>query len=112
MRTIPFNIVVRPGGIDVNPTFANVPNSDQDVQLRWNIVGATLPTSGCFSWKNNPSGAPTVDCPTSPDQNVLLSSSYKNDAGQQRIWQYKVTIIVDKKKVTIDPEINNEPPSG
>ena len=109
MRTIPINIIVRSDGIDVTPTFANVSNSSQDVQLRWNIVGATLPTTGFFDWKNSPSGAPTVN--RSSDQ-VLLSNSYKNDATTQRVWQYKVTIIVDSNNVTIDPEINNEPPSG
>jgi len=111
MRTIPIMVMVRPDGIDVNPTYANVPNdANQDVKLRWTVIGATLPTSNCFSWKNNPVGVPTVSCPSSAGQNVIESAAYRNDFNPGRVWQYSITIVVDGSNVTIDPEVNNEPP--
>lgn len=113
---VPITVIVRRDGIDVNPTFANVPhNSAQDVKLRWTVVGSTFPTSNCFAWKNSPTGAPTVSCPTSTGQNVIESAAYTNNFDPGRVWQYKITIIDpgdSSKTITIDPEVNNEPPSG
>ena len=111
MKTIPILVMVRSDGIDVNPTYVNVKNDSEDVKLKWTVIGATFPTSGCFAWKNSPSGAPTVSCPSSAGQNVIESATYVNNAGSQRVWQYSVTIVVNGSNVTIDPEVNNEPPN-
>jgi hypothetical protein len=112
MRTIPIIVMVRPDGIDVNPTYVNVPNdSKQDVRLRWTAVGATFRTTDCFEWKNNPPGAPAVPCTGSSGTNVLESAAYRNDDSSQRVWQYSITVEVDGTPVTIDPEVNNEPPT-
>ena len=107
MRTIPITIMVRSDGIDVTPTFANVKNGNDDVKLRWIAIGGTFPGTDCFSWKPGVSGAPAVTCSAG---NVLESAAYKNDDANQRVWGYTVTIAVDGKNVTIDPEVNNEPP--
>jgi hypothetical protein len=81
------------------------------VNLEWTVIGATLPTSGCFSWKGSPVGAPAVSCPTSEGQTVIQSAGYVNDFPSRRLWQYSITILVNEKPVTIDPEVNNEPPT-
>ena len=114
MAIIPIIINVRPDGIDVNPTYANVQNkSGVNVTLRWLVIGGTFPTSGCFAWKNSPSGAPTVACPTASGENVIQSTTYVNDFDPGRVWQYAITIIKNSGgTVTIDPEINNEPPGN
>ena len=114
-RVIPITLIIRPDGIDVNPTYANVPyNPGQDVQLRWTIVGSTFPTSGCFAWKGSPAGAPAVSCPSSPDR-TIESAVYQNNFGDHRVWAYSVTIVDPddaSKTITIDPEVNNEPPGN
>jgi len=114
MATIPIIINVRPDGIDVNPTFTNVPNNpNTNITLKWTLIGGTFPTSGCFAWKNSPSGAPSVACPSSSGENNLSSASYVNNFDPGRVWQYSITIIKNSGgQVTIDPEINNEPPGN
>jgi len=110
MATVPIIVMVRPDGIDVNPTYVNVKNGSDNVTLKWTVVGATFPTSGCFSWKGSPSGAPSVSCPGSSGQNSIESATYVNNASGQRVWQYSLTLVVNGNNVTIDPEVNNEPP--
>ncbi len=112
MPTIPITIIVRRDGIDVNPTYANVPNGSEQVTLQWTVAGGTFPTTNCFSWKNDPSGAPAVDCPQTSGERMLASAPYVNDSTSRRVWQYKVSILVDNQTVTIDPEVNNEPPGN
>ncbi len=111
---VPITIICRPDGIDVNPTRVNVGNNTtQQRQLKWTVVGSTFPTSNCFSWKNSPTGAPTVSCPTSSGQTVLTSDAYTNNFDPGRVWQYAITIVDpnnSSQTITIDPEINNEPP--
>ena len=113
---IPITVIVRRDGIDVNPTRANVPNNpSQDIKLRWTVVGSTFPTSGCFGWKNSPTGAPTVSCPGSAGATVIESAVYQNNFNPGRVWQYQITIVDPdnpSQTITIDPEVNNEPPSG
>ena len=111
MRTIPITVVVRSDGIDVNPTYANVPNNaTEDVRLRWTAVGATFAADQCVLWKNDPPGAPKVPC-TGPSTTVLESETYRNDDPSRRVWQYSITLLVNGTEVTIDPEVNNEPPT-
>lgn len=118
MPTIPITVIIRRDGIDVNPTYANVPNNpDLDVKLRWTLANATFPaTGGCFAWKGTYEGAPDVTCPTTAGQTVIESATYRNNfATPGRVWQYKLTIVDPndpEKTITIDPEVNNEPPSG
>ncbi|HEV7239465.1 MAG TPA: hypothetical protein VGQ36_09510 [Thermoanaerobaculia bacterium] len=113
MRTIPIIVNIRSDGIDVNPTYVNVPNDNgQDVKLKWTVIGGSFPTSGCFAWKNSPVGAPTVACPTSSGDNRIESAGYTNNFDPGRVWQYTITVIKDSGgTVTIDPEVNNEPPT-
>lgn len=110
MRTIPITVMIRPDGIDVNPTYANVPNGSDDVRLRWMVVGGSFPASDCFAWKDRPSGAPAVGCP-SGQANVIESAVYRNDASDRRVWAYRISVVVDGRTIRIDPEVNNEPPN-
>jgi len=110
MATIPVTVMVRSDGIDVNPTYANVRNGSEDVQLRWIAIGGTFPEADFFWWKNSPVGAPAV---SRVSASVMESATYKNDASEQRVWAYAVKIVKpDDTDATIDPEINNEPPTG
>jgi len=109
---IPITITVRSDGVDVHPTFANVQNRPTPVRLRWQAAGgATFPTSGCFSWKPTSDGRPSVSSPNSTGATTLESDEYTNDAATQRIWSYSITILdAAQNLITIDPEVNNEPP--
>ena len=115
-KIIPITIIIRPDGIDVNPTYVNVPNNGaQDVKLRWTLVGTTFPTSGCFAWKGSPAGAPAVACPAAAGDRTIESATYTNDFGERRVWAYKITIVDPEdasRTITIDPEVNNEPPGN
>ena len=112
---VPITITVVNEGINVTPTFANVKNqASVERIIRWRVVGGSFPTSGCFAWKGNPEGAPTAPvCPSAPGQTVIESGPYTNNfPAPGRVWQYKISVVVNGKTVTIDPEINNEPPSN
>ena len=105
MPNIPINVNKNPQGINIVPTFANVPNSSNAVVLVWSATGsATFPNTNYFQWKNNPPGAPNVNWISATE---LQSDPYFNNGGGS-IWSYKINV----SGTFVDPEVNNEPPGG
>ena len=93
-----------PDGFDVNPTRTNVPAGD--TELNWRAGGgSTFPTSGFFSWKTG-SGQPTV----TRESERHLKATYTNSVSTPTVWQYSISLVSASGTVTIDPEVNNEPP--
>ncbi len=105
MPNIPINVNQNPQGINIVPTFANVPNGPDNVVLQWNATGtASFPNTNFFEWKNNPPGAPPVSW---INATTLQSASYVNNGGGA-VWSYKINV----GGTFVDPEVNNEPPGG
>jgi hypothetical protein len=105
MPNIPITVNQNPSGINITPTFANVPNGPANVVLQWNASGnAFFPNTNFFQWKNNPSGAPPVNFISSTQ---LQSDPYVND-GTGAVWSYKINV----SGTFVDPEVNNESPGG
>lgn len=96
-----------PDGFNVNPTFTNIKGSS--VTLIWRAAGLTFAASDPLVWKNT-GGAFRPAITRSTDGRTLTSDPYTNTG--QGIWPYSLTVVDGTETITIDPEVNNEPPIG
>jgi hypothetical protein len=81
---------------------------DKTPTVEWNAApGTVFPTSNYFSWKSGGPGGGTIPTRVSSTQ---LSLSYSQSASST--WTYAITLetAVGGVKVTVDPEIHNDPP--
>lgn len=104
------SIVINAGrrDITVQPTRVSFPGKTGTRELRWLPAGNGVAITGIEF--DDPSAPVT---PPRPGSNGEWTATWNTDEGDAKAWKYSVTVSINGTELpTLDPEVENGPPSG